>query len=211
MPGTSKATRRRVPELPERALSFIHESLGDVEWAEDLSWDHGESAVWLVEAATGPAIVKSYRQPRKFRQELTAYREWVPRLENLGEWRLPRLLAADEASKVLVLSRLPGEMLLRTEVAAEPERLVHSRAGRVLRALHDLPFRNSDEMPLTTAYTMRMDAWLDRAADCMSAAAILWVRSRALEAREFISAQQRRPCHRDFSPRNWLVEAVHPY
>ncbi|MCA9572714.1 MAG: phosphotransferase, partial [Myxococcales bacterium] len=154
-----------------------------------MGWDHAESDVWRV---SGDLVVyvKRHRTREKLAREHRAYRDWMP----LHPGRHPRLLEATDT--LLVISEVAGEPVQD----ASPD--VHRQAGRWIRALHDLPFEDADSLPLAHAMARRA-AWLDRAAHLVHPTAI----ARARGTLGLFDGTVRVPCHRDYSPRNWLVDA----
>lgn len=200
----SQPHRHPAPEL----LKLASAALGEVTSVQDLSWGHGESEVWRVTSAQGNAILKAHRQRRKFLNELEAYRLWAPLLRPALQpgSAVPELLAArSESPRALLLGWHPGELLERLRLPRPSEAAVHERAGQFLRALHDLPVADTDALPLAHAYRQRIRTWGERAAGIVPDALIHAVTNQAEGALPFIAACARVPCHRDYTPRNWLV------
>ena len=76
-----------------------------------------------------------------------------------------------------------------------------------MRALHTLSFEDDDPLGLPEAYAQRGSAWLGRAAGLLEPRLVAWV-GEQVEGAVVLLAQLRAvrvPCHRDYSPRNWLV------
>lgn len=212
-------TKIRTNNPPPKLLSFARQHGGEVLDVRDLSWDHGESAVWQLQTPSGEFILKAHRQGRKFSQELTAYREWLPRLQEArqgsgGRTGFPGLVASRSgAPRALLLTFEPGDLLqdLEEGVASgelgQAERLAaFQAAGTFLRRLHDLPLGDDDPLPLADAYALRADSWLQRARDVVPEAVRDWVAQQAEEAVPVLRQQVRVPTHRDYTPRNWLLE-----
>src|SRR5690625_7138622 len=100
--------------IPLQLQKFVTKHLGAVTGFRDISWDHGESAVFRVVSRERSAIVKGHRQRRKFMQELLAYSSWLPRLELPSGIKVPSLLAWQDAPfPALLLSDAPGGRLER--------------------------------------------------------------------------------------------------
>ncbi len=173
----------------------------------DLAWDHGESAVWEVASRAGRAVLKAHGQRRKYEQELTANRDWLPALRALAlPSRTPVLLGwRTEAPWALLFEYVPGRTLL--EAAPEPDQVreLHRRAGAFLAALHALDVVDEDPLPLADAFVRRLEEWSRRARGILPDAVIANVGGRAREAVPALRQLARRPCHRDYTPRNWLV------
>lgn len=135
-------------------------------------------------------------------REIRAHREW------LGPWvetgRAPRLVAADVGAKLLVTRFLPGELVLDTAYAADPE--VFRQAGELLAALHAQP-----------AHAVHLDP--DYEADA-NASILGWLAKdhgihpeMVRRVREEIASWPTPPVtlvptHGDFQPRNWLAEGM---
>ncbi len=189
----------------ETALPIV----GDVRNVRDVSWEHAESTVWVIEGSRRTVVVKAHRQRRKFEQEYTAYSDWLPRLQPAlpREVRTPELLAADESHRVLVLTFEPGDPAEDVVLPVDAERRVHRLAGRFLRALHDLPFDDPDDLPLEDAFRQRLEAWLARSEGIVSGSVAAKVKERVSAALPALAGARRVRCHRDFTARNWLVDA----
>lgn len=203
----------RTDDLGAELDGFVEAFTGPVAHLEDLSWDHGESMVWRVASSTRQALLKVHRQGRKFANEVTAYTRWLPLLRPALEAgsRAPELLALrSEHPRALLLSWEPGELLESSELPRPLENSSHRRAGRFLRALHDLPVRDDDGLPLAEAYQARLASWARRTAGVVEDTVIDAVVAEAALALPFIETCSRVPCHRDFTPRNWLVHVLEP-
>lgn len=216
---------RAPPEL--RALaSQLFKKGGDVPESM-LSWTclkhHPHSAtLWHVTAPGGALVLKQHRHPRPFQQELRAYREWLPALAlagpssasllatsgklSLRTSRVPALLACDLTTRTLALSAVPGE---RLSLGTHDPALVpaaHAAAGRFLRALHELPVADDDPLPLVDAVAARLSEWHARARDLLTPAERDALQ-RLAARRDAFEGVRRVPCHRDFTPDNWLLGA----
>lgn len=232
-PPTSLPTPE--PARPAPALlAFAAERLGACEVVRELSWDHGESAVWELRGPGGRAVLKAHRQGRKFQQELTANREWLPRLAAEAQpappapeasparpapgalpagpapaeppARAPALLAwRAEAPRALLFAFEEGALVQDLALTTEHERQVHRRAGAYLAGLHGLDVQDADPVPLADAFRQRLDAWAERARGTVPEPVIADVRAAATEALPGLRRVARRACHRDYTPRNWLL------
>lgn len=202
----SSGTESPPPELM-RVVSGV---TGVISYAIDVSWDHAESGVWVVEGRHRTVVLKAHRQQRKFEQELTAYREWLPQMRGRlpAGVDVPELLLAFEGNvRALALSFERGQRVEATVLLQAEERDVHRRAGAFLGALHGLPFKDDDPIPLDAAYRARMESWLQRSEGIVPGAVALRVKDRVSEALPRLATERRVRCHRDFTPRNWLVDA----
>jgi aminoglycoside/choline kinase family phosphotransferase len=190
-----------LPEGPWDRLAA--EALGSpvAAW-RDASRDHGEAWVAVATGADERRVVlKIHRTADKHRREVAAYRRWGHAL--LPE--APRLLAnREEAPAAIVLSHLPGRTDLPDDDPAAPA--VHRAAGAWLARLHRQSAAGLDALPLDVAYRRRADGWLARAADHLDATTLDRAAAATDDAVPRLAGRERVPCHRDFTPRNWLVE-----
>nr|WP_276603933.1 phosphotransferase [Nannocystis pusilla] len=126
----------------------------------------------------------------------------------VGQLRVhvPALLACDLAHHTLALTVAPGERLsLGThDPALAP--VAHAAAGRLLRALHDIPVADDDPLPLVDAVAARQSEWHARARDLLTPAERDALQ-RLAARRDAFAGVRRVPCHRDFTPDNWLLDA----
>ncbi|MCA9781816.1 MAG: aminoglycoside phosphotransferase family protein, partial [Candidatus Eremiobacteraeota bacterium] len=174
-------------------VSLLTEEFGEVR--EALEMGHS-SRVWRLKFSSGSTLyLKRFSQRRKFIQALRAYQEWTPQLS-----RTPRLMRVmDEA---LLLSEVPGRPL--NEAAAPAD---YREAGAFLRRLHNLSYQDQD-VALSVAYEQRLVAALERAEGRIEEALLVRIRQRLLEALPLMESYRRSPCHRDFTPGNWLRECT---
>nr|WP_276600351.1 MULTISPECIES: phosphotransferase [unclassified Nannocystis] len=116
------------------------------------------------------------------------------------------MLAFDLSARTLALTVAPGERLsLGThDPALAPA--AHAAAGRFLRALHELPAADDDPMPLVDAIAARQSEWHARARDLLTPAERDALQ-RLAARRDAFAGVRRVPCHRDFTPDNWLLDA----
>lgn len=182
------------PELRARVEGW----LGPVTAVEDRSWAHGVTRVYRVATASGTAFVKVHSQLRKFDQERRAYEEWVPALAASGVL-VAEVLGADPALRALALTDLGG-------VAPDPaDPRVHAQAGAALAALHGLPFVDADPMPVREAVLARTARWAGEARGLLPAEVVARVTAEVAASSASFDGGRRVPCHRDFSPRNWMI------
>ncbi len=140
----------------------------------------------------GALIEKVHAHPRPFQQEEAALRQWAPALP------APALVAVEPARRRLWMGCLPGRPV------AQPTAALVSAAGRVLARLHALPHRDRDPLPLATALRRRMAAAVARARAAALAVPPALLRLAAAEGPDPLAGARRVPCHRDFTPDNWL-------
>ncbi|MBD7950048.1 phosphotransferase family protein [Oerskovia rustica] len=167
------------------------------ELVEEWIWPHGESRVARVRTGAGDVVVKWERSARNVAREVEALQRYVPSLgDDAG-----RLLAADTDAHVLVLTHVPGA-LATGDVALDPD--VHRQAGVLLARLHASAPGVPDE-----GYGERLLADLDEKAAALGpivdATDLLRLREVAAPVADVRSVRLV-PAHRDFGPRNWLVD-----
>jgi Ser/Thr protein kinase RdoA (MazF antagonist) len=175
--------------------------IGPCEFEEDRSWEHRASVVLrLRDAGGGRWVVKRHRERGRYAAELAAYQEWVP---GMGECA-PRLRGHDDEGQLLVLSALSGEPAWPGDVAS------HRRAGGALRLLHEAePGVAWDDFQM--AKLAEFEDLAPRASQALPVDVVDFVLTRILALAELEKAPVRVPCHRDYTPRNWLVDGERLY
>jgi tRNA A-37 threonylcarbamoyl transferase component Bud32 len=165
---------------------------------EDWSWPHGGASVFKVGTSRGDVVVKRVHRDASFAREVHALRRWWPRL---GQ-RHGRLLHVEEASRTLVLDRVPGS--IATAAGRDRDPLVHRHAGRLVARLHA-----AEEPVATTSYGEKLladfDSWAARARELVPPHDLDAAREIATLACD-IGTVQLVPAHRDNTPRNWMVD-----
>jgi Phosphotransferase enzyme family len=110
-----------------------------------------------------------------------------------------RLRGYDDEGRLLVLSALSGEPGWPGDVAS------HRRAGGALRLLHEAaPATAWDEFQM--AKLAEFEDLAPRASQLLPVDVVDFVLTRILALAELEKAPMRVPCHRDYTPRNWLVD-----
>ena len=199
---------------PAADANLIDRLAGELGCASDLlRWQflgstHGPCRVWQVSGVDMQAgvVVKQFRSDRAFAQEQGAYSRW---LNHLPEETAALVAVLPAPVRAVVLRRLPGEPLVTGRVREGVEQAAHRRAGSFLRALHALPESDHDPLPLRAAVQQRYAAWLARVSPQLTEADADGLRGlgEALRREARLFARARRvPCHRDFTPQNWLID-----
>ena len=189
--------------VPSKLHAFVQAVVGPTHVRRFCGWEHAESLVWEFQTTAGATLyLKQHRQIRKFRQEHHAYTAWVPALPSVTPILVGAHLAAPHA---LLITAVPGTLAENTLLSPAHELELHRQAGRFLRALHDLPHEDIDPVSLVDAFAQRMAAWLPRVRGLVEEGDIDWVISRMQEILPLLGSYSRVPCHRDYTPRNWLV------
>ena len=192
--------------LANEVLAFVEAQVGRLYSARFCGWPHGESRVWALSTSAGACFMKQYRQPRKFNQELFAFKQLIPQLPA----QAPRLLAFNTELRCIVMRACAGdtlEALVKQQCLTRKQlQDVHRQAGSFLHALHTLPHQDTDVLSLADALIKRQQAWSLRA-PYLSTRLKDHVAACIKEAAEHMKQQRltRVYCHRDYSHRNWLA------
>ena len=152
------------------------------------------------------AFRRIFRNPRKFAQERHAYAHWTPRL---GPWA-PRLVRVEHHPPALVLTELAGQPLETMRLPATQTCEVHRCAGSILARLHAIPEPDEDPLSIENALILRARNLIKRAATTEVRQAARKAAEQLTHALMHCQPRGRVPCHRDFEPRNWLVELGPP-
>lgn len=120
----------------------------------------------------------------------------------VGQGAAASLRAHDDALRAVLLSALPGE--------AGPwpgDEATHRRAGALLRLLHEAePGEPWDGF--ADAKSAEYEQLLPEAVDLLSADVLDFVRAEVRGLAALDARPVRVPCHRDYTPRNWLVSGA---
>lgn len=190
-----------MPSPDERLLEFARRSLGELGEIQFRGWDHAQSQVWrLISRRGSKCYLKAFLQRKKFRQEAHFYQHWA---ESLSP-SVPTSLDHDSDLMALLLSEMPGEPLSLGQHKPEQERQAHREAGRLLRKLHSHPYEDHD-IPLGDALAARCRSWADRARNQVDSRFLSRLEERVAELHSELNRLRRVPCHRDYTPRNWLL------
>lgn len=192
-PGPGPALR----EFVARALGV---GLDGGRWAR-LDRGRGSTRVWALELDGRGFVVKGHRGHRGFAQELEALRSWFGEERELGGAGVPELIAVDEQARTLLMRRAPGRPV--SDLDDDEAGPAHAAAGRFLAALHGLACVDEDPLALDEALQRRFRAWSRVCAGALELEEELLVAALEPGVVDF-SGLARVPCHRDFSPSNWL-------
>lgn len=224
------------PPVAALAARVLAAEAGQLSWT-CLKGQPGEHAVWRADGPAAALVLKAHRHGRSFPQELRAYQDWLPRLRVRDQdapgptnppavppssaprppdhgverpaFTTPALRGVDLADRVLALSLAPGARLSSGTHDLAAERTAHAAAGRFARALHDLPAGDDDPVPLLDAVRARLARALDQAAPLLTLPERAALATLAARLDAFAGAA-RAPCHRDFTPDNWLSSGTGP-
>ena len=188
-------TDRTVP-MPTEITEFVRRHAGRLSKVSFSGWDHGVSDVWDCHLDDGQRVfVKSCRD--KYDQELHAYRAWAEHLDD----RCPQLVASDDELRALILTAVDGTLAQHVDLGAD----VFRQAGHILSDLHALRIDNPEHDPLA-AFVERAHEWDRRAVAVVDDDDRAWMIDRIGEIAPLLPHIRRGPCHRDFTPRNWMVD-----
>ncbi|MEU2992874.1 phosphotransferase [Streptomyces sp. NPDC001758] len=139
-PGADRL--RLVPDVTGQAstarpdaavVEFAERAVGRITQWTDTSWARAESRVWRVHGVQGGTwYVKVHQSERFHSREVRGLRTWA---QELGA-AAPRLVAADETVRAVVLTAVPGHPLHGTVLAPDRERAVFQRIGALARRIH---------------------------------------------------------------------------
>ncbi|MFE9812510.1 phosphotransferase [Streptomyces sp. NPDC005548] len=139
-PGTDRL--RFVPDVTGQAstarpdaavVEFAEQAVGRIARWTDTSWAREESRVWQVHGVQGGTwYVKVHQSERFHDREVRGLRTWARELGAAA----PRLVAADETLRAVVLTAVPGRPLHGAVLAPERERAVFQRIGALARRIH---------------------------------------------------------------------------
>jgi len=149
-------------------------------------------------------------------KEVHAYEQWAPAFGELA----PRMVAVHEEEPLaLLVNELPGKIMKQVQLSSPQEKMVWRTAGRALADLHGLTvgewfgpcLRNGEctGTPITDAkeyISKELDKWMNRGIHigCINSKELSIIHN----SRDLIPAfagEHPVPCHRDYSPVNWLV------
>ncbi len=202
----------------EEILDWCASVLGPCEVVADQSREHaGErAAAYRLHTASGYCYVKIHQDRSHWHSETHAYERWAPAFGALA----PRLLAVrDETPLALVVSALPGQTLEGWQLAAPQVQAVWRAAGQALAVLHDHavgeffgPCRRDGTSANTPIYEARayilanLETWTEKGlrAGHLTDDELAFVR-RVSSLVSAFEGERPVPCHRDYSPANWLV------
>lgn len=203
LPACTKAASARVSFMkatPEPELRAWAEAVGGPAVWTWCGWEHAESRVWRLEGRS-TAYCKVHRQGRKYAQERLALERWAPGLRGA-----PRLLAArDMQPRALLLTEVAGTLVEARVGLPVTASELYRQAGAWLAALHGLAHVDRDPLVLAQALCRRAGCWLERAQGLVDAGELRTVAA-ATAIFADLEGVSRVPCHRDYSPRNWLID-----
>jgi hypothetical protein len=188
--------------IPEPAAEAVRRHFGrDLEfWFA--GWPHGQSLMWKAAGDGGPALyVKVHAEPYLYERHVAAFRDWVPQLP----CSTPEVLFEDQEHLLMVFAELDGVPLETASVSRETELEAYRVAGRVAKAFHHIELNESEEAwSAANAARNRMERYIAMSDGKLCPELLAWTKT-VLPETELFRGERRVPCHRDYSPRNWLV------
>lgn len=190
----------RINSTLDDLLGWAAITLGKTVTAADHTWRHDRSLVLeLVDADGEHWFLKHPRDTERFEREATAYRTT---LHMFGD-RVPRVIGMSETYRCILLAAAPGRLARGTAHGRDPD--VHRQAGMVLAWLHrsDWP----EPSPEHGGHLARQRASvLEKSKRLLDGPDYRFVR-RATAVLTKPAEPLTVPCHRDFWPRNWVVDS----
>ncbi|MEE9391686.1 MAG: aminoglycoside phosphotransferase family protein [Planctomycetota bacterium] len=172
--------------------------------------------IWRVQGPRGQAVLKLCSSARAYSQECEAHDRWADRYCDTRDLSLARILGRTDfgegegalSQRALLFEWVPGRAL--TDEMAHNEEFFR-RAGRALSILHNkfnLPQGTAlvNDLDLAEALEARAESLRDFV--CASEAAAE-TKKQLLSWLENWSSFRGRPrvfCHRDYEPRNWILD-----
>lgn len=194
------------PTIEQRR--WLTSVLGHHEIVEDLSWPGSPSSVWSVADSSNRSFVvkvSAGAMKHHIAREIDAHETVVPSLAATEDAQ--PFVAASRDLGMLVVGRLPGELVAETDAATDPR--THHDAGALLVRIHGaerpVPETNwRTDHRYEAVQNEQIRRWL------AATHRIPLDRQRAVEA--VLDRQEHRPVtvvptHGDWQPRNWLIDA----
>lgn len=191
--------------FPQTFYDFAEKHLGTISSATFRGWELERSNVWELDSSKGRAFIKALNL-RKYRQELRAFETWLPKLESFGV-KTPKLIAASEEVEVnkgiLIITTVDGVLVEGS--ASEFDVDVHEQAGKFLGSFHDIEFEDVDKINLFDAYSKRFEGWSKQGEGWLEPPQFAYIKHHLDSTAPLLKNIKRIPCHRDYTPRNWLI------
>lgn len=201
--------RRFSPDNPDnqKFVDFARQVLGSLVQINDHSRDFGRpSIVWQLVASDGSRLwLKHHETSRQFQRELMGLENYIPALGVQTWWSSPTLVAKDCETSVIVMTEVKGDTLGSSPTSTDEELTMFRLAGRFIRKLHDLENFESNQKTAQIDFRNRSEHYLSAGEASVDTETMHWARALVDQATNAGNLKPV-PCHRDFSPRNWLIE-----
>jgi Ser/Thr protein kinase RdoA (MazF antagonist) len=188
---------------PSKELAaFAERILGDGLTFEHRGWNLKVSKVWRVTATDGRACyLKQHEEARLHRQDVHASAAWVPLLPAVA----PRLVASDLTLLAALFTEVRGRVMSEVGLTEPDQRVAYRQAGMFARELHSLPLDIQQPSSPPARMRTRMERSCEEARDLIDGSTLKWALD-AIGDGSVFDGERLVPCHRDYSPRNWLVD-----
>ncbi len=195
--------------IPEAVAEFVRARLGHALEFSFAGWPHTQSRVWRAARPDGSAFyVKHHAEPYLFERHSYACHHWVRQLPACVPACVPELVAASDAALgTMIFGQVPGRLLELVPLPPKLELDVYRDAGRVARAMHTLNCEDDPSFDAAADFTASAHDYCRRARGLVDNATLDWAADMLRDGSSF-KGHRRVPCHRDYSPRNWLVEVI---
>ena len=205
-----------VDENPsEKIIDWITDLVGPVSVISKFGHLHASSQLWRVESGGEMLWLKMHAHERKWAGEVHALTQWAPAMG-----RTPKILGFRKDPYAILLSEVPGKDAEQVDLNPEAELRMWGQAGEWLARLHQItnewlgevqwegtPSGPTISNPITMVYSgverrlaeaAPLNLFDARERDFIHSA--MWDWLPALENEKAVAI------HRDFTPRNWLVD-----
>lgn len=187
---------------PGELAAFAARILGEGLTFEHRGWDLKVSKVWRVTATDGRACyLKQHEEEKLYRQDVRASTEWVPLLPALA----PRLIASNAGLMAALFTEVRGRVMSEVTLAEADQREAYRRAGMFAQELHSLPVDVHRVPDVAAQMRSRMVRMCEAARGLVDDGTLTWA-VEVLGDGAVFEGDRMVPCHRDYSPRNWLVD-----
>ena len=190
---------------------WVESEFGVPSDSEEFHQPNAPNRVWrLCWPDRAPLFLKAFSSRTKCQREARASRFWAPALRG-EDLSVAEVIAIDPQERALLLREISGEIAAATEGTKREQELWASRMAQALRQLHRQPLTGwePDPLSISDAISRRLEAWLARAGDRLSSTERRTAQSLIGDGSLF-AGEVRVPCHRDFHPRNWLIDRSDP-
>jgi len=196
-----------VDRLNATTLTWLKSIGVSVSEVVDKSWPDSDSQVSRITVDDGRSlVVKRFGSQVKFDQAHHAYQNWLVGFEEI----VPRLVTGNSEDRILLLTDIGSPCCQWQELSSTRQESLLRQAGKFLRALHERPLVDDDQMALGNAVLMRAERLqrqlgeVEIDSDCLSPGVMNRIIDEVAEIVPLMNQIKRVPCHRDFWRRNWI-------
>ena len=188
-------------QIPSEVVDIVETQVGHPLSFTFAGWPHAGSFVWRTTDRSGRVLyAKVHTSDQQVDQLVGAYKQIVPHLT----CNVPEILRIDHPSRLALCSAIPGIPVKVAALESEEEEIAYRTAGAVARTMHEIPVGTiqSDDAGIRQVDTMRKA--IDEARGYVDDEVLAWAALIGTDPSTFAN-EPIVHCHRDFSPRNWLV------